>query len=147
MMLLSTIIFNRQLRFFEHAKDMPDLSSVALHNRYLLLLLLTCIFLSIIVWKLFRPRSWALPERYERVTYSSEDVPDLKAREDLDFGHGVGLFPEFRTENESAERGETVLDDDGLEPRRRWKTLMSLETLAVSVILFLILISIVIYLQ
>jgi len=73
-----------------------------------------------------------LPGRYESVTFSSEDIPDLQAKEDLDFGHGVGLFPELQMDDELDRRGETVRGDYvGFKPWGKWKTLMSLKTLAV----------------
>ena len=50
---------------------------------------------------MFTLKRLELPERYESVTFSSEDVPDLQAKEDLDFGHGVGLFPELQMDDES----------------------------------------------
>lgn len=118
-------------------------SEILLHNRYAFLLLLTCILLAIIIWKIYRPKRWELPERFESTSYS-EDIPEWvkrAAKEDLDWGHGVGLFPELQMDDERREADRR--DHAGFTPQRRWKTLMSLETLAASIILFLALIIII----
>ena len=59
---------------------MSDIDTVLVHNRYIFLLLLILTFLTIIFWKVFRPKRWELPERYENVTFSSEDVQISRRR-------------------------------------------------------------------
>ncbi len=129
---------------------MSEIDNLILHNRYVFLLLLTCIFLSIIFWKVFRPKEWELPERWEDVSYS-EDIPEWikrTAKEDLDWGHGVGLFPELQRDDELGKQGKAVSGDNAeFRPRRRWKTLMSSETLIISIVFLLILAIIIIVVQ
>ena len=119
-----------------------QMSEMIIHNRYVFLLLLSGIILFLIIWEKYRPvrahEVWGLPERWVDVSYS-EDIPEWimrTAREDLDWGFGVGHFPEFPEDDEELERG----DYTGLTPQRRVKTLMTLKTLAASIIIFLILI-------
>ena len=118
---------------------------MVLRNRLVFfLLLLICFFISIIIWEKLKskkrelPERWALPERREDFSYN-EDLPEWirrTAREDLDWGFGVGHFPEFPEDDEELERG----DYTGLTPQRRVKTLMTFEILAVLIIIFLFLI-------
>lgn len=120
------------------------ISEMVLRNRLVFfLLLLICFFISIIIWEKLKskkrelPERWALPERREDFSYN-EDLPEWirrTAREDLDWGFGVGHFPEFPIDDEEIERG----DYTGLTPQRRVKTLMTLEILAASIVLLLIL--------
>ncbi len=119
------------------------ISEMVLRNRLIFFsLLLICFFISIIIWEILKskkrelPERWALPERREDFSYN-EDIPEWimrTAREDLDWGFGVGHFPEFPIDDEELERG----DYTGLTPQRRVKTLMTLETLVVSIIIILI---------
>ena len=119
-----------------------QMSDMILHNRYVFLLLLSGFILFLIIWEKYRPvrahEVWGLPERREAFSYS-EDIPEWMmrtAREDLDWGFGVGHFPEFPEDDEELERG----DYTGLTPQRRVKTLMTFEILAVLIIIFLFLI-------
>lgn len=118
-----------------HVRTLSEMDSLLLRNRVVFLILLALIFVSIVLWRLLKPEDWELPD-YPYRPWSNEDVPELMAKEDLDWGHGIGLFPELQEGDEPDElRRRTVA---GLSPRRRWRTLMTFRVLLVSILLFLI---------
>ena len=116
-------------------RTLSELDGLLLRNRVFFLILLALFFVSIVLWKLFKPDDWELPD-YPYRPWSNEDVPDFMAWEELDWGHGIGLFPELQECDEPDELRRRA--DAGLSSWRGWRTFMTFRVLLVSILLFLI---------
>ncbi len=118
-----------------YVRTLSEMDNLLLRNRVLFLVLLALIFVARFLWRLLEPEDLELPD-YPYRPWSKEDVPDLMAWEELDWGQGIGHFPELQKGDEPDELRRRA--DADLSPRRRWKTFMTFRVLLVSILLFLI---------